>query len=503
MTHHFGIPKIFIGDYFLGLLKKTVKGNNKGMFRRFSINFAVFSMLLDGLVVLGSMICMSYVRIELNSLAFIRDLPTDIEYPVLLYLLFPVFWVIVLSGFSVYDGKKNFKLVDEFSTLSIASIVAVVVQAGFLYLSFRDFSRALFLMIILASFLGCALWRILARLVFRIRKDTLKLTRNILIVGTGAELEKTRAMILKGTGEKSRKVICLDIGEHKVFFREDPLKCPEALDLLHSVVKKETVSDVIMAFPRHLSGWVEPVALGLDEYSLGVWVALDYYDLSLAETRVENLGGLPILDLRAPALGEYSRIIKRSFDLVFACLSLLLVSPLILLAGLLILIFDGWPVFFLQKRVGQNGKIFEIIKFRSMQLDAEKQREHVESLDEDGNLIHKQAADPRVTPLGRILRRFSLDEIPQLFNVLKGEMSIVGPRPELPYLVENYERWQRRRLSVLPGITGWWQVQGRSDRIMHLHTEDDIYYVENYSIWLDMKIIMRTFWVVIIGKGAY
>ena len=460
-------------------------------------------MLLDGLVVLSSMISMSYVRIRLNNLAFIRDLPADIEYPVLLYILFPIFWVLVLLGFSVYDGKKNFKLVDEFSTLSIASIVAAVVQAGFLYLSYRDFSRALFLMIILVSFLGCASWRVLARLVFRIRKDTLKLTRNIFIIGTGAELEKTRAMVLKGGGEQNRKVTCLDIGKHKIFYQEDPRKCPEVLDLLHSMVKKEAVSDVIMAFPRHLSGWVEPIALGLDEYPLGVWVALDYYDLSLAETHVENLGGLPVLDLRAPALNEYSRIIKRSFDLIFSFISILIILPLLLLIVFLVLVFDGRPVFFLQKRVGENGKLFDIIKFRTMQPDAEKFRAKVETRDENGNLIHKSASDPRVTRLGKILRRFSLDETPQLFNVIKGEMSIVGPRPELPYLVENYERWQRRRLSVLPGITGWWQVQGRSDRIMHLHTEDDIYYVENYSIWLDMKIIMRTFWVVLIGRGSY
>ena len=473
------------------------------MFRRFSINFAVFSMLLDALVVLVSMVSMSYVRIYLNKLSFIRYLAVDIQYPLLLYVLFPLVWVVVLTGFSIYDGKKYLKVVDEFSSLSIATIVATIVQAGFLYFSIRDFSRALFLMVIVVSFLGCVCWRIAARLFFRFRKDTLKQTRIILIIGTGAELEKTRAMILKGTDRQSEKVTCLDIGKHSAFYQEDPFNCPEVLDLVLSIVKKEAVSDVVMAFPRHLSGWVEPVTVSLDEFALGVWVALDYFDLSLAETRVENLGGLPILDLRAPALNEYSRIIKRSFDLIFASISIFVSSPVLLLLALLILVFDGRPVFFLQKRVGENGKLFDIIKFRTMQPDAEKVRAKVETRDKHGNLIHKAASDPRVTRIGKFLRRFSLDEIPQLINVIKGEMSIVGPRPELPYLVETYEHWQRRRLSVMPGITGWWQVNGRSDRIMHLHTEDDIYYVENYSIWLDMQIIMRTFWVVLIGKGSY
>jgi lipopolysaccharide/colanic/teichoic acid biosynthesis glycosyltransferase len=127
----------------------------------------------------------------------------------------------------------------------------------------------------------------------------------------------------------------------------------------------------------------------------------------------------------------------------------------------------------------------------------------IDQLDKSGNIIHKQRGDPRVTRLGKILRRLSLDEIPQVFNVFRGEMSLVGPRPELPYLVQNYQHWQRRRLSVPPGITGWWQVNGRSDRVMHLHTEDDIYYVENYSIWLDLQIIIRTVWAVIVGKGSF
>jgi len=127
----------------------------------------------------------------------------------------------------------------------------------------------------------------------------------------------------------------------------------------------------------------------------------------------------------------------------------------------------------------------------------------VEKRDVCGNLIHKAKDDPRITRVGRLLRRFSLDELPQLFNVLTGTMSLVGPRPEIPYLVEVYEPWQRKRFEVLPGITGWWQVNSRGDKPMHFHIEDDLYYIQNYSIWLDLKIILQTIWVVLIGKGAY
>jgi lipopolysaccharide/colanic/teichoic acid biosynthesis glycosyltransferase len=138
-----------------------------------------------------------------------------------------------------------------------------------------------------------------------------------------------------------------------------------------------------------------------------------------------------------------------------------------------------------------------------MVANAEELSHLAEHYDEAGRLIHKQAGDPRVTRVGRFLRRLSLDELPQLINVLKGDMSLVGPRPELPFLVDQYEPWQRKRFAVPQGMTGWWQINGRSDRPMHLNTEDDLYYVQNYSILLDLQIMFKTIWVVLRGRGAY
>ena len=198
-----------------------------------------------------------------------------------------------------------------------------------------------------------------------------------------------------------------------------------------------------------------------------------------------------------------SSMYKRAFDLLVGFTVLIFSLPLMALVALMVYLEDGSPVIFRQKRVGKDGRLFEMYKFRTMIKNAEQLKSQVEKRDIHGNLIHKSKDDPRITQVGRVLRRFSLDELPQLFNVLNGTMSLVGPRPELPYLAEKYEPWQWKRFTVLPGMTGWWQVNSRNAQPMQLHIEYDLYYIQNYSLWLDLQIIFRTIWVVLIGRGSY
>jgi exopolysaccharide biosynthesis polyprenyl glycosylphosphotransferase len=225
--------------------------------------------------------------------------------------------------------------------------------------------------------------------------------------------------------------------------------------------------------------------------------------MALLQPNIETFAGIPMLAVRAPAINEQQRIAKRIFDLVIGSLMLATLWPLMLLISALIRRDSPGPAIFRQTRIGENGLPFEMYKFRTMVENAESLRHVVETEDENGNLLHKSPTDPRITRIGHFLRRTSVDELPQLFNVLRGNMSLVGPRPELPYIVEKYQPWQHARHSVPPGITGWWQVNGRSDKPMHLHTEDDIYYVKNCSIWLDIQILLKTTLVVFLKKGAY
>jgi exopolysaccharide biosynthesis polyprenyl glycosylphosphotransferase len=207
--------------------------------------------------------------------------------------------------------------------------------------------------------------------------------------------------------------------------------------------------------------------------------------------------------LREPIIDGVDWALKRTFDLLVTLVLLPVALPLMGLVALAILVDDGAPVLFRQERIGENGRRFEMLKFRTMIPRAEELQDLVTRLDENGNNVYKTRRDPRVTGVGRFLRRWSLDELPQLFNVLRGEMSLVGPRPEQTFVVEQYEPWQRQRLAVLPGITGWWQVSGRSDLPMHLNTQYDLFYIRNYSLWLDLRILWLTLGAVATRQGAY
>ncbi len=470
------------------------------MFRRFSLNFAVLSIGVDALVIVLALYLATFIRPALDALPFIARLGPGVLTPLPLYILFPVGWVGLFTAFDLYDGKKYIRAVDEFAALSLASVLAAVTLAGILYLSFRDVSRAQYLLFVILAYAGFVAWRAAARVAFRIRQfNNHASVRRILIVGTGPIGRRVEERLEHAEDYALQLVGFIDDQPAESFAGKLLGSMPE----LRRKVEQYSISDVIVALPPHFYDQVRSAVSCLSDVPVRVWIALGFFDLALYRTATEDFAGLPLLDLRASALDDYERMVKRAFDLTVGLLAFILALPLLGIIALMVFLQDGSPILFRQKRVGENGKLFDMLKFRSMVKNAEQLRHMVETHDEAGNLIHKSKDDPRVTPLGRFLRRYSLDELPQLINVLRGDMSLVGPRPELPDLVEKYQPWQRGRLAVPPGITGWWQVTGRSDKVMHLHTEDDLYYLQNYSIWLDLQIIMRTIWVVLIGRGAY
>ncbi len=470
------------------------------MFRRFSANFAVLSIYVDALLIFLALYISVQLRFPLNALGFVREMKEPARLPVGLYVLFPILWTSVLLVFSVYDGRKNLKASDEFVSLTLGSALATISMAGILYLSYRETSRFLFLMFVVLAFGFLVAWRVIFRFCYRRYLGGAIEARRVLVLGAGSMGYKMCEQITKHQRFGLNFVGFLDDDPQKQ--ARDP-KVLGSLGAVRDVINDFKIDDVVIALPRSAYVRLNQVVSELHDLPVRVWVVLDYLSLALHRAAVDDFAGLPMLDLRAPALSEYQRMLKRAFDLVVTLLSLIIALPLMGIIAFLIKLDSPGPILYRAKRMGENGKIFEMLKFRTMIENADEFRELVMQVRDDGSVLYKKPDDPRVTRIGKILRKTSLDELPQLFNVLKGEMSLVGPRPEQPHLVEKYELWQRKRFAVPQGITGWWQIHGRSDKPMHLHTEEDLYYIQHYSIWLDIQILINTIWAVLRGRGAY
>ena len=470
------------------------------MYRRFSINFALFSMALDAVLVFLSLVIATVSRPFFSDLPFITYIPSPLYTPAALYGIFPLAWVAVFSLLSVYDGRRNLRFSDELGNLTLGALLAGVSLAGALYLSFRDVSRFLFLVFFMLNYIFLIAWRVGYRAIVRARSGRKGTQRVVLIIGAGTVGRRLQDQILKNPEAQLKIAGFLD---------DNPVKRQQNKDIYGTladacrIIEAQHIDDVVIALPLRAHKKINMLIKDLHNLPVKVWVIPDYFQMALFKATVEDFSGIPMLDLRAPALNDYQRLVKRAFDLFF-CLLAAPVSliPMAVIALLIRLEGEG-PVIFKQERVGENGRLFITFKFRTMVPNAEQMREQVEQHDETGHIIHKLPDDPRVTRVGRFLRRTSLDELPQLVNIIKGDMSLVGPRPELPYLVDLYEPWQRKRFAVPQGLTGWWQINGRSDLPMHLNTEYDLYYVQNYSIFLDIEIIIKTVWVVLNRKGAF
>jgi exopolysaccharide biosynthesis polyprenyl glycosylphosphotransferase len=470
------------------------------MLRRFSVNYALFSMLLDGLFVYLSFKLAIYWRPILDDFSWAADMLAPPYIRPILYYLFPIVWVFILLLFSVYDGRKNLRVANELTSLILGSFMAGIALAGTLYLTYRGISRLLFILFCLIALFLLISWRMVARVLFILGNSTYVSNRRVLIAGAGPVGREMQEKIENNPFFGLTLAGFLDDDQKKRLLKRDILG---TINAARQVVVDHKIDDVVIALPPRAHQKVNNLVADLHDLPVKVWVIPDYFHLALHKAVVDEFTDIPMLDLRAPALNEYQRMIKRAFDLLLASVSLPFALMVMGIIAVAIRIDSPGPIIFRQKRVGENGRIFEMLKFRTMVHNAEKLRHLVETNDENGQLIHKHPDDPRVTHVGHFLRRTSLDELPQLFNVLRGDMSIVGPRPELPYLVQMYKPWQHKRFAVPQGITGWWQVNGRSEKPMHLHTEDDIYYVQNYSIWLDIHILLKTIWVVMRRKGAY
>jgi len=325
-------------------------------------------------------------------------------------------------------------------------------------------------------------------------------TRNVLIVGTGPEAHALRHHLesIRHLGYTFKGFIEFPGTSARIASTGDVVG---TLDSLFQLARKQFIDEILFTTQCE-RGIVQDVLDKARRHGVDLRVVPDLYDGLAWNSPIEYIGQFPTIPLHRGHVPELGLMLKRVLDVTFSALLLLVLSPFIIAIAIAIKIESRGPVFYASERIGKKGRVFRCFKFRTMVRDAEKRRADVMHMNERDGVLFKITNDPRITKVGRLLRKYSLDELPQFLNVLRGDMSVVGPRPPIASEVMEYKPSHLRRLDVTPGITGLWQVQGRQDPSFDSYVSLDVTYIENWSMWLDLKIIVRTVGVVFSGTGT-
>ncbi len=448
--------------------------------------------LVDVLLVLGAFLLAYWVRfvvsdMEAAALDLLAYARIGLSVGVVVALLF--------APQGLYDESRPMawpaRLYAIVSALSTALVVTLV--ASFLF-GGDGFSRLWFAAGWAFAVLLLVTWHALAQNVFAIVRTALARTTRVLIVGAnplGQELAR----------ELSARHEVLGYVDNGTDLKGDsdlPLLGP--ISRLDQIVHTHAVDELVVALPAHRQEQVSAVIARGFRRNVTIKLLPDMGELLPQRFEVQRAGGRSYIGFVPVARVSW---LKRAIDLVLGSLVLGMLSPLLLAVAATIKLDSLGPVFYRQRRVGKDGDEFMMFKFRSMHQDAERLIEQLRDQNEATGPLFKMRADPRVTRVGRVLRRLSLDELPQLFNVLRGEMSLVGPRPPVPSEVDQYEDWQKGRLRAVPGMTGLWQVSGRSEVPFHDMVRLDLHYIRNWTLGLDLEILLRTVPAVLTNRGAY
>lgn len=417
---------------------------------------------------------------------------------VLLGLAAVPLWVGLFAKNRLYNARFVGRRVEELRRVGHSCFTAVLVMAAIGYALQLDVSRGWLVLAgpIALAFVG--LEREFARAAFRELRCRGRLMRSVVIVGHNDEAIELSTMLVEDLTLGYKVVGFVDDGESEQS-GEVLGAVAETLDVVH-----RTGADGVIVAASALSATItNRLVRDLLEAGIHVELSSTLRDVDADRLTVRPLGRFPVAYLEPRRTAGWRSVAKRTFDIVLASMAFVLVAPVWLAAIVAIKLDSRGPVVFRQTRVGKDGRLFSVRKFRTMVADAEDRLAEVRALNEADGPLFKVRNDPRITRVGRVLRKTSLDELPQLVNVLRGEMSLVGPRPALP---EELEAWDPRlhgRLRVRPGITGMWQVHGRSDASFEAYSRLDLYYVDNWSLLNDLSILLKTVPSVLFGRGAY
>jgi len=418
-------------------------------------------------------------------------------------LVFGVFlvpiWVIMMGINSLFLARAVSNAGEEMRRLVTAGVMACGFLVGVLFVAQYTLLSRLWVGLLFVCVTGMLIMsRLIARRVFRRLRREGRIRRPVVIVGTGCEA----ISLFDATRRRP------DLGYEVIGFTGDPT-CGHGVTVLGSVddtleaVRRTGAVGAILSVASLQPDEVNRLTRTLTDVGCHVTLSSSLHDIDLTRTRSQSIDGRLMIYIEPTNRSQVHLFLKRSFDVVVAGTALLLTLPLLAIVALMIKLDSRGPVLFRQVRVGKDGEPFEILKFRSMVQDAEAKRAELEAMNERSGPLFKMTEDPRITRIGRVLRKTSIDELPQFWNVLRGEMSVVGPRPALPSESEHWTPELRERLRVLPGITGMWQVSGRAESDFELYRRLDLYYVDNWSLLHDVKIVVRTVAVVLTSRGAH
>lgn len=424
----------------------------------------------------------------------------------LLLLALMMVWHAIFAAFGLYSSRRLSSAAAEIRDIVKATSLgtAAVLGADWL-IDITPVTPPWLLVFWVLTTSTTAVYRLTLRIVlkrFRVRGRNL---RNIVIVGTNAralrfaelvENKPTLGYQIRGFVDEEWR------GAEQ--FRRTGRELVARLGDFGNYLREHVVDEVVIALPvSSYYAQFSNILLACEEQGVLVHMLPDFFDVKHARLRLEILEDQPVITLRTGAMEGWPVLVKRVFDLVVGAALLILLTPLFIIVAILIKLTSPGPIFFVQDRVGRHKRPFRFIKFRTMVPDAERQQAALEKLNEVSGPVFKIRNDPRITPLGALLRKTSLDELPQLINVVLGDMSLVGPRP-LP--IRDYQAfdsdWHRRRFSVRPGMTCLWQIAGRNSIPFDRWMELDMQYIDRWSLWLDFKILASTLPAVVAGKGA-
>lgn len=419
--------------------------------------------------------------------------------------LLTVLLIITFSQNKVWRRRRGEFLVNEVSRVGYATATGVALIMAFTFF-FRPlaFSRLLLVWAFVFIFLFISLARVIRRITLNARYQRGLGVDRVLIVGSG-EAGRSVIRTLLARPDLGFKIVgYLDDGtdENNIGLGRVPHlgSCDDLSPILQS---HSPVHTVFIALPNHMHSQIQNLVRVCQQQETQPKVVPDLFQLSLHRVEFNNMAGIPMLNVRSVAMNRVGLFFKRLLDIVLvgvAAIPTALVTAVVVAA---IKLESPGPAFYFQERVGQQGKLFKIVKFRSMVVNADDQKEALQQMNEASGPIFKIKNDPRITKVGRTIRRLSLDELPQIYNILMGDMSWVGPRPPLPAEVAEYQPWQKRRLEVKGGLTGLWQISGRSDLTFDEGCLLDTYYIENWTVAMDVRIIMQTVPYLFSGRGAY